>query len=153
MWVIFGINSLWEKLKIFLHRIKKEKSQQQHIITGAIECTVNGRYINLTAIYYEKILHVTFTILDICRSVQQVFFPTSASQHPCRFERTRSHTLTSFPSIYSLHCGPTSWPSLSRCDVCRLVDDGSSSVSDCCLSWKIGCCFLPEHILYFPSSC
>lgn len=36
------------------------------------------------------------------------------------------------------HCGPTSWPSLLRCDVCRSVDGGSSSGR--CLSWKMGRC-------------
>lgn len=50
---------------------------------------------------------------------------------------------------YSLHCGPTSWPSLLRCDVCRSVDSGSSS--DRCLSQKTGCCsffFLSTSSVY-----
>lgn len=33
--------------------IKKEKSQQQHVI-GAMECTVNGRYNNLIVILREN---------------------------------------------------------------------------------------------------
>lgn len=52
------------------------------------------------------------------------------------------------------HCGPTSWPSLLRCDVCRSVDGGSSSGR--CLSWKMGRCsffFFPERVLPFSFSC
>lgn len=53
------------------------------------------------------------------------------------------------------HCGPTSWPSLLRCDVCRSVDGGSSSGR--CLSWKMGRCsfffFFSEHVLPFSFSC
>lgn len=68
----------------------------------------------------------TFTILDICRSVQQVFLfcflvcsflfvPPSASRHPCRFERTRSHTLAPPP--------PRLGPNLKA----QFVDGGSRS--------------------------
>lgn len=60
----------------------------------------------------ENLTCFTFTILDICRSVQQVFlfclffvcfclvfFLPVQVNTPCRFERTRSHKLTSFPLI------------------------------------------------------
>lgn len=68
-------------------------------------------------------------------------------------EVTRSLLLPSFlpsslpppPSITPPHCGPTSWPSLSRCDACRSVDGGSGcsissggSVRHRLSSWKTG---------------
>lgn len=86
---------------------------------------------------------VTFTILDICRSVQQVFFCFS---YQCKstplqvWKDKKSRVASSSPPIAPPppHCGPTSWPSLLRCDVCRSVDGGSSSGR--CLSWKMGRC-------------
>lgn len=119
-----------------------------------MECTVNGRYCNLTVMYYEKILHVTFYYpwyMQICSTdvfflfflLLFFFFPTSASQHPCRFERTRSHMLTSCPSItpYTVaqpH-GLVCWGVM-----CRSLDGSSSSGH--CLTGKIGCCCLVLQI-------
>lgn len=88
---------------------------------------------------------VTFTILDICRSVQQVFFCFSyqCKSTPLQVwkdKKSRVASSSSSPPIAPPppHCGPTSWPSLLRCDVCRSVDGGSSSGR--CLSWKMGRC-------------
>lgn len=75
----------------------------------------------------ENLTCFTFTILDICRSVQQVFlfclfclflfsfFPTSASQHPLQVWKDKKSQVNLIPLDRSLHCGPASWPSLSRC--------------------------------------
>lgn len=105
---------------------------------------------------------VTFTILDICRSVQQVFFCFSyqCKSTPLQVWKDKKSRVASSSSPPQIappppHCGPTSWPSLLRCDVCRSVDGGSSSGR--CLSWKMGRCsfffFFSEHVLPFSFSC
>lgn len=69
----FGISSLWEK-QILSHIKKKDKSQQQTRHRGY------GMYCQWSLLQFngdmlrENPTCVTFTILDICRSVQQVFF-------------------------------------------------------------------------------
>lgn len=69
----FGISSLWEK-QILSHIKKKDKSQQQTRHRGY------GMYCQWLLLQFngdmlrENPTCVTFTILDICRSVQQVFF-------------------------------------------------------------------------------
>lgn len=96
---------------------------------------------------------VTFTILDICRSVQQViiFFSYQCKSTPIAGLKGQEVTRSLLPPVHiSPHCGSTSWPSLSRRDVRRLVEGGSSNCARC-LSWKTRGCFrFSEHILRFP---
>lgn len=115
-----------------------------------MECTVNGCYYNLTMIYWEKILHVTFYYpwyMQICSTgVFFFFFSYQCKSTPLQVWKDKKSHVASFPLITPPLYGPTSWPSLSRYDVCRLVDGGSSSGR--CLSWKIGCCYFRAHPLF-----
>lgn len=96
---------------------------------------------------------VTFTILDICRSVQQVFifFPTSASQHPLQVWKDKKSHVASLPLSISPHT--VARPHGLVCPgvtCCRSVEGGSSNRARC-LSWKTrGCFYFSEHILRFP---
>lgn len=63
--------------------------------------------------------------------------PTSASRHPCRFERTRSHTLTPPPAPPRLL--PTLWPK-PHGSVSEGVMCGSRNGRRLLRDWMLGCC-------------
>lgn len=107
---VFGISSLWEQ-QIDSHERQVPTANQSY---GAMECTVNGHYSNMTVAYKEKILHVI--ILDICRSVPTgvffyffVFLPVQIDTHAGL--KGQEVTCSLLPLDY--------WPHglvLSRCD-------------------------------------
>ena len=69
----FGINSLWENQTVILsHIMKREKSLQSY---GGYGMYCQWSLLQFSSdILRENPTCVTFTILDICRSVQHVFF-------------------------------------------------------------------------------
>lgn len=103
----------WDQFPMGKQDDSMKKKSQQQLNRGATECTVKGHYYKLTAARWEVILHVlpllSLIYADLFnRCLFSCLVPTSASRHPCRFERTRSHTLTPPPPLldYSQHCGP-----------------------------------------------
>lgn len=143
--VDFGINSLWEnQTDIQTHVTKKEKFQQQ-CVAGAMECTVNGRYYSSAVMRWEKILHVLPLLSLIYADLfnRCFFFSYQCKSTPLQVWKDKKSHVNLLPLDSSRHCGPTSWPSLSRCDACRSVEGGSSSGR--CLSWKIGRCVYRAH--------
>lgn len=74
------------------------KHADRRHLTGAIECSVDDCYHNLTMVYLEKIIHVLpFNILDICRSVKQVFFPLLVQVDIPAGLKGQEVKITSFP--------------------------------------------------------
>lgn len=102
----FGINSLWEK----------QKSPRSIHVCGAIECTViriqqqhverKSYVLPLISLIYADLFNRCFLFVPVQVNTLQVW------------KDKKSH-IDPLP-VYSPHCGPTSWPRLSRCVTCLL---------------------------------
>lgn len=108
--VDFGINSLWEnQTDIQTHVTKKEKFQQQHV-TGAMECTVNGRYYSLSVMHWEKTLHVLPLLSLIYADLfnRCFFFSYQCKSTPLQVWKDKKSHVNLLPPRFL----PTLWPNL-----------------------------------------
>lgn len=120
-WVILGSIPYGKNGPLLYTYSEEGKVPAANPSYGAMECTVNGRYYNLTAIYEEEILHVLpllsliyADLFNRCFFVFLFSFFLPVQVNTPAGLKGQEVTRSLPPLDYSPHCGPTSWPSFVK---------------------------------------